>query len=217
MKSVPARFPCGELPLEGEWLIPDGEGPFPAVVVCHPHPPSGGNMNNGVVTAVWQGLAGRSLAAFRFNFRGVGASQGSFADGLGEQEDVRAALDFALASPAIDTGRTGLAGYSFGAMMAFRVALRDERVKALAMVAAPLSDTNWEQLKQYTRPKLYLIGDRDQMMPLERFKQHTTAAADPNPYQLIPGADHYLAGRENEVAGRISAFFTSGLSAHSQD
>ena len=168
-------------------------------------------MRNGVVTAIWHALSRHSIAAFRFNFRGVGASEGSFGQGIAEREDARAALDFALSSPGIDGKKIGLAGYSFGAMMALPVALRDERVGLLTLVSAPLSDSNWEQLKGYSKPKLYLVGDADQMMPIERFRQQTKDIPHPEHYQIISGADHFLGGYEAEVAERVSRFFAAGF------
>lgn len=211
MKSIPARFPCGALTLEGEWLLPDGEGSFPGVIVCHPYPPGGGNMLNNVVAAIWQALPRHSIAAFRFNFRGVGGSEGSFGEGIAEREDVKAALDFVVSTPGIDTTRVGLAGYSFGAMVALPVALRDERVSMLALVSAPLSDSNWEQLKRYSKPQLYVVGDADEMIPLERFRQHTQGIPHPEQYQVISGADHFLVGYEEEVARIVVQFFADGF------
>ena len=91
-------------------------------------------MSNNVVFAIFQVLAQRSIAAFRFNFRGVGKSEGDFGEGITEQEDVKAALAFISTTPDIDQKRTGLAGYSFGAGVALPVALQDERVNLLALV-----------------------------------------------------------------------------------
>ncbi len=211
MKSIPARFPCGDITLEGEWLLPDGEGSFPGVVVCHPYPPGGGNMVNSVVAAICQALVRQSLAAFRFNFRGVGNSEGSFGEGIAEREDVKAALDFAMSTTGIDTRRIGLAGYSFGAMVALPVALQDERVSLLALVSAPLRDSNCEELKEYGKPKLYVIGDSDQMIPLERVQQQIKGVLGPEQYQVIKGADHFMGGYEGEVGQTVSRFFAAGF------
>jgi alpha/beta superfamily hydrolase len=87
-------FPCGELKLEAAWHHPDGMGPFPGVVVCHPHPLHGGDMSNNVISAICETLAKHSIAALRFNFRGVGNSEGEFGGGYQEQDDIAAALTF---------------------------------------------------------------------------------------------------------------------------
>jgi alpha/beta superfamily hydrolase len=169
-------------------------------------------MQSSVVAAIWEALARQSIAAFRFNFRGVGNSEGKFADGVGEREDVKAAIDSVASTEGIDVKRIGLAGYSFGAMMALPVARRDERVSMLALVSAPLSDTNWEQLKAYPRPKLYLVGEADQMVGIERVREKMKDIPNPEQYQIIPGADHFLAGYEEEIASRVSRFFAAGFS-----
>ncbi len=205
------KFSCGDITLEGEWHFPGGEGPFPAVVVCHPYPPRGGSMDNNVLLAICEALFRQSIAAFRFNFRGVGGSEGSFGEGIGERDDTRAAIDFVLSTPDVDTGRIGLAGYSFGAMVALEVALSDERVSMLALSCVPLGDDGWEKLEGYGKPKLYLIGDNDQMLPIEQFHQHTAGVAQPEQYQVIEGADHSMVGYEEELARRVAEFFAAGF------
>ena len=97
MKRTEIRFPCGELSLEGISSIPEGEGILPAVVICHPHPLYGGSMDNNVVDSLEEALVRVSLISFKFNFRGVGGSQGQFDRGIGEQEDVDAAFSFVSA------------------------------------------------------------------------------------------------------------------------
>jgi len=211
LNFIPTRFTCGDITLEGEWLLPEGKGPFPGVIVCHPYPPRGGDMLNQVVTTICQKLAEQAVAAFRFNFRGVGGSEGSFGEGITEQEDVKAALDFVLSSPDINGGKVGLAGYSFGAVVALRVALQDERASLLVLVSAPLSEPDWEQLKGYGRPKLLVVGETDQMIPLEGFRQHIKDVPHPEQYHVIPGADHFWAGHEEEVAQKVATFLASGF------
>ncbi|MFC2014822.1 alpha/beta hydrolase [Chloroflexota bacterium] len=211
MNPVPVTFPCGDITLEGEWLSPEGEGPSPVVIVCHPYPPGGGNMFNNVVTDIFESLPEQGVTAFRFNFRGVGGSEGSFDEGVAEQEDVKAALDFVASSPDVDIKRIGLAGYSFGAVVGMRVALRDERVSFLALVSSPLSDGNWAQLKAYGKPRLLIVGDADQMIPLEQLREHIRDIPHPEQYQVITGADHFLAGYEDIVAQKVALFFADGF------
>jgi len=207
LNSIPVRFPCGDITLEGEWLFPDGKGPYPGVVVSHPYPPNGGSMQSSVITAIWQALARDSIAAFRFNFRGVGESEGSFGEGVAEREDVKAALDFAIATEGIDNGKIGLAGYSFGAMMSVPVAVRDERVAGLALVSAPLSDDNWKRLESYDKPGIFIIGENDRIVSLELFRKQMENSTDPGQYRIIPGSDHFLDGYEEEVGSIVSRFF----------
>ncbi|MFC1847326.1 alpha/beta hydrolase [Chloroflexota bacterium] len=204
-------FPCGDIALEGEWHIPGGSSPFSSVVICHPHPLRGGDMQNNIVVAICQALSQHSIAAFRFNFRGVGSSGGSFGEGIAEEDDVKAALDFVLSSPDSDSKKIGLAGYSFGARVALPVALQDERVSLLALVSPPLSDAGWEQLKRYRRPKLIIVGEADSVIPPERFQQNIKGITDPEQYQVVSGADHFWWGYEEEVALRTARFFSTGF------
>ncbi len=207
MIQTPAKFSCGDITLEGEWLIPDVEKPFPAVVVAHPFPPMGGTMQNSIVTAIWQALASKGIAALRFNFRGVGQSEGSFNDGIGERDDVKAAVELAFSTDGIDTARVGLAGYSFGAMMSVPVALREERVRCLALASAPLSGDNWERLGRYEKPHLVVVGENDDMVPMDLFRKQMEKGSGPGQYRIIAGGDHTLFGYEEEVGGIVAGFF----------
>jgi len=164
-------------------------------------------MLNNIVVAICQALSQRSVAAFRFNFRGVGRSEGEFGGGIAEQEDVKSALDFLLSTPYIDTERIGLVGYSFGASVALPVALKDERASLLALVSPALSYSGWEQLKGYHKAKFLIVGDADFVIPLERFQQRIKNVPDPKQYQVVSGADHFWQGYEEEVAQKIAQFF----------
>lgn len=211
MKRVHITFPVGDISLEGVWHLPEGSGPFPAVVVCHPHPLYGGSMSTNVVFGICQALALSNIAALRFNFRGVGKSGGEFGGGIAEQEDVRAALDFVLATPNIDRKRIGLAGYSFGASVALPVAVEDERVNMLALVSPALLDTGGEQLKGYAKPKFIIIGENDSVIPQGELRQLVEELPEPKQYEVIAGADHFWAGFEEEVAQKVTGFFASGF------
>ena len=211
MKRVHITFSCGDITLEGVWHLPQGSGPFPAVIVCHPHPLTGGSMSSNVVFGICQVLALESMAALRFNFRGVDKSQGKFGGSIAEQEDVRAALDFVSATPDIDPKRIGLAGYSFGAGVTLPVAVRDERVKMLALVSPALREYGGEKLKGYTRPKFIIIGEHDFTMPILEFRQYAEDILTPEQYEVIAGADHFWGGFEEEVAEKVAEFFADGL------
>ena len=211
MKRVRITFPVADISLEGVWHFPEGTGPFPAVIVCHPHPLYGGNMSNNVVFAICQALAQQSIAALRFNFRGVGKSGGVFGGGIAEQEDVKAALAFVSSTPTIDQKRIGLAGYSFGASVALPVAVQDIRVNLLALVSPALLDSGWEQLKGYTRPIFIIIGENDSVIPERQLRQLVKDIPEPKQYQVIAGTDHFWAGFEEEVAQRVTGFFADGL------
>ena len=168
-------------------------------------------MLNNVVVAICQALPQYSIAAFRFNFRGVGGSEGSFGEGIAEQEDVKAALDFIASTPDVDSKKIGLTGYSFGARVALPVALRDERVNHLALVSPPLSDEDWEQLKEYRKPKFLIVGDVDSVVSLERFEQKVREVAEPKQCQVVPMADHFWWSQSLELGQEVTRFFVDGF------
>jgi alpha/beta superfamily hydrolase len=203
------KFPCGDLILEGITTLPDGSGPFPAVVVCHPHPLYGGEMRNNVVVPVCMTLEQASIASLRFNFRGVGASQGKFADGAGEKEDAVAAISYLSSLEAVDKERIGLCGYSFGGAVSLEVAPNDTRVKALALISPDIS--TYLPLKQYTRPKLIVCGGADQFVSIIALQRLAEELPPPNDFELIAGADHFWGGFESRVAAKVAAFFANAL------
>src|SRR4030095_13476795 len=126
--------------LEASMAVPSG-GTL-GVVVCHPHPRYGGDMDSPVVVTAARACARQDLATLRFNFRGVGASEGAWDEGRGERIDVRSAtahLHRSLARPA----PIALAGYSFGAAMAAAVAASGEPLAGLALLAPPISVPHW--------------------------------------------------------------------------
>jgi alpha/beta superfamily hydrolase len=208
------KFPCGDLILEGVTTVPEGKGPFAGVVVCHPHPNYGGDMNNNVVVPLCLALTQASIASLRFNFRGVGASQGKFADGIGEREDVVAAISYLSTLEVVDKERIGLCGYSFGGAVSLEVAPADERVKALALVSPEVS--TYVPLKQYTRPKLIVCGGADQFVSIIALQRLAEELPPPNDFELISGADHFWGGYEDKVAARIAAFFVNAFKSPPQ-
>ena len=168
-------------------------------------------MSSNVVLAVCRALARCSVAALRFNFRGVGRSTGAFGNGVGEQEDVEAAIDFASATPVIDPNRIGLAGYSFGAGVAVAVAVRDERCRLLALVSPALTEAGDEQMEEYTGPKFLIVGEADSIISSERLERYAGGTGVPERYRVVPGADHFWRGYEEEVADEVARFFADGF------
>ncbi len=208
------EFPCGEIMLEGELIFPETnadlpgrQAPFPAVIVCHPHSLYGGNMNNMVVVSICEALNRQGITTLRFNFRGVGNSGGQFAGGVGEREDVLAALEYLSGALDINHDKIGLAGYSFGGSVVLPVALEEERFGALALVSPALTDNGWAELEKFTRPKIVVAGGSDEVIQVDRFQQVMMAARRPTEYHMVPGADHFWNGHEDELAGDIAGFF----------
>jgi alpha/beta superfamily hydrolase len=211
MKQARVSFPSGELFLEGILAIPEGAGPFPAVIVCHPHPLYGGSMDNNVVYSLFEALTQASLASLKFNFRGVGGSQGEFGQGIGEQEDVEAALSFISTVKGVNSKRIGLAGYSAGAGFALPVGLNDVRIKAMAAVSPPLSMFDFDFLKVCPKPKLLISGGRDNFTSADQFLEFCQNLPEPKEYESIEGADHFWWGYESGMAAKVTAFFIKVL------
>ncbi len=211
MKQARVNFPSGELFLEGILAIPEGAGPFPAVIVCHPHPLYGGSMDNNVVYSLSEALTQASLASFKFNFRGVGESQGEFGQGIGEREDVKAAISFISTVKGVNSKRIGLSGYSAGAGFALPVGLNDVRIKALAAVSPPLPMFDFDFLKSCPKPKLLISGSRDNFTPANQFLEFCQNLPEPKEYESIKGADHFWWGHESRLAAKVTAFFTKIL------
>ncbi len=205
------KFPCGELFLEGILGIPEDTEPFPTVIICHPHPLFGGSMDNNVVVSVFEALVRKSLIPLKFNFRGVGESQGEFNHGIGEREDVRAAIAFVTSVKEIDSQRIGLVGYSAGAGFALPACFNDAQVKALAAISPPLDMFDFQFLKACSKPKFLLSGSEDNFTPPTQFLKFCQSLPTPKKCESIEGADHFWWGYESTVATKVAAFFNEAL------
>jgi uncharacterized protein len=208
-------FPSdGGIELEGEIRRPDGP-PLGSAVLCHPHPLFGGSKDHPILWAVRSALARLDLAVLSFNFRGVMGSGGTHGGGGGETADCRAAIDCVRDHA---DGPTFLFGWSFGANVALRVTVEDERVAALALCGVPLDGHGRDlpplpgddRLARLDRPVLICVGGADEISPLDRARDLAAR---------IPGAElaefraagHYFPGRERELAERVGAFARTAL------
>ncbi|MFA5055971.1 MAG: CocE/NonD family hydrolase [Dehalococcoidia bacterium] len=201
-------FQSGDLRLESVLYLPNGDGPFPCVVVCHPHPLYGGSMDNNVVDAVCNALVDASVAAFKFNFRGVGRSQGRYDDGRGEGEDAKSAIEYIATLQEIDAGRIGLCGYSAGAAFSLPACWNDERVKAIAAISPPLEMFDFTFLTDCEKPLLLASGSYDDFTPTDRFISFCSELDENSEQELVVGADHFWCGYEPKLAERVAFFFS---------
>ncbi|MFC1917606.1 alpha/beta hydrolase [Chloroflexota bacterium] len=211
MREKNVRFASGKLSLEGVLYLPEGGNKIPLVIVCHPHPLYGGSMENNVVDSLCLALVQASCGAFKFNFRGVGGSEGEYGEGIGEQEDVRASLDFVTGQDEVDSSCLGVAGYSAGAGFSIPVGIGDERVKALAAVSPPLGMYDFSSLKDCLKPKMLIAGERDNLIPQEQFHQFCEEVTEPKECINVADADHFWWGYEGFMAQKVAEFFTVHL------
>jgi alpha/beta superfamily hydrolase len=163
------------------------------LVLCHPHPLYGGDMDNPVVVRAAEVAQQLGLATLRFNFRGVGASGGAHGGGIAERDDVRAALA-RLRSVVPPAGPIGLLGYSFGAWVSARVAAEPGAGLPLCLIGPPLRMLDWSTVPPARPDLLVVAGTRDSYCAppdLERFTARLPGARA----VVIDGADHFFFGK----------------------
>ena len=212
MRQTAISFKSKGLSLEGVLATPEGiPGPHPAMLVCHPHPMLGGNMENPVVTTICRAAVDEGLASFRFNFRGVGESEGDFDNGEGEQRDVRSALDVLRRWPGLDSKRLAVAGYSFGASVVLNTMGKLKAVRCFALIAPSISSASGEKAGRDKRPRLFVVGQRDGLVPSVELQRSLDGMRSPANLFEVPGADHGLVGHEMAVARRVIEFVKDSL------
>jgi alpha/beta superfamily hydrolase len=178
-----------------------------AAVVCHPHPLFGGTMHNKVVYQTAKSLSALGLLVLRFNFRGVGLSAGAHDRGSGEVDDVRAALQFlATEFPATELL---LAGFSFGSWVGMRAGCEDSRVTRLIGLGIPVNNTDFSFLRQCAKPKLFVHGERDEHGAIAKVRELVPTFAGENVLVEVPGADHFFAGKLDQLDRAIAAWLTT--------
>ena len=184
-----------------------------AAVVCHPHPVYGGTMHNKVVFHAMKALNSFGFPVLRFNFRGFGLSAGEHDEGVGEADDVRAALDWLdreFHLPII------FAGFSFGAAVGLRVACPDDRVKAVIGLGVPVSAVDertyqLEFLHSCAKPKLFVSGSRDQYGPRAKLEAVVNSLPEPKKLMIIDSADHFFEGRLREMREAVEAWIEATI------
>ena len=197
--------------LEGELWLPNTLQPGPGVVVAHPHPQRGGNMDNNVVMAICTGLQRAGVASLRFNFRGVGHSGGKSVGGSVEVTDVLGALAFLETQPRVLPSAIGLAGYSFGARMSLAAVAGTDSIQALLCVAPPLREAlPWDQ--HPSCPFLSLVGDRDGLVA-DGTDRYASFLPDPESLRVVAGTDHFWWGYEDILIDATQEFFAQHLVA----
>jgi alpha/beta superfamily hydrolase len=185
------------------WTSAEATPKFVAVV-CHPHPLYSGTMHNKVVFQAAKSLHQRGAAVLRFNFRGVGKSEGTYDHGQGEQGDVRSAIDYLAAESA------GLpilvAGFSFGSSVGLRVGCGDARVAQLIGLGLPVDSIDFNFLRACDKPKLVIQGGSDQFGGRAKLEALFAAFPEPKRLVVVEGADHFFTGQLDAVGSAIAAW-----------
>jgi uncharacterized protein len=174
-----------------------------AALVLHPHPLGGGTLHNKVVYHTMKAFASLGLPVLRFNFRGVGLSEGTF-HGREEIDDARAALDWLdsnLSLPIL------LAGFSFGSYIGMQAGCGDHRVKGMIGLGIPHRaegrSYSFNFLEHCTQPKLFVCGAEDQFGPHDAVKQMLQRAAEPKHMVWIEGAEHFFQGTPSSPGAKL--------------
>jgi uncharacterized protein len=181
--------------------IHQGRGRDRAAVVLHPHPLYGGTMHNPVAYAAAHGLDDAGYETLRINFRGVGESSGRYDEGRGELEDASLALDVLLSERTEKPGALLVAGYSFGAATALRLAHRDPRVTGVIAIATPVAMLDAAVLAPSDRPRLFVHGENDDLAPLAQLRERLGPEAS-DEIVVLP-TDHFFGGETDSLRERI--------------
>jgi len=199
--------------IEGRWH-PGKSRNAPIAIILHPHPQFGGTMNNPVTYHLYYTFANRGFSVLRFNFRGVGRSQGSFDHGQGELSDAAAALDWAQATNP-DARACWIAGVSFGAWIGMQLLMRRPEVEGFISVAAPASLYDFSFLAPCPSSGLFVHGDKDAVVPttavaqlVEKLKTQKGIVIE---QQLVRGANHFFDGKVEQLMEIVGDYLDKRL------
>jgi alpha/beta superfamily hydrolase len=207
MKEERVFIPSNGIRLEGLLSIQEASSLKGGVVLCHPHPQYGGDMDHPVVTTAAEAASEEGFSTLRFNFRGAGGSEGSYGEGIGEREDVKAAADYLYSKRKDHHFPLLLVGYSFGAWVGFSTAVEDERFEGLVAIAPPLEMFDFGFLKGSRKRKLFIAGNRDLFCPASRLEEWYRTLEEPKSLSVIPGADHFFLFHTRFLIAPLREFF----------
>ncbi len=195
-------FPGPAGRLEGLWKESIGERSGSAVF-AHPHPMHGGTLHNKVVYRAAQSLARSGFDTLRFNFRGVGLSQGRYDEGRGEVEDFRAAMAEAERTAGLPMAA---GGFSFGAATALRAAADDPRVEIWIVAGLPIATESGRGVPLPEAPALFITGEHDSFGPPREVERWLSGR---HRLVVIPGTDHFFAGKLDEFGEAVDDFLSA--------
>lgn len=203
--------------LEGRYL-PGNTPNSPIALILHPQPQHGGTMNNKVVFNLYQTFAKRGFSTMRFNFRGVGRSEGRFDDGIGELSDSASALDW-LQGYNPNTTSCWVAGFSFGAWISMQLLMRRPEVRGFISIAPPANLYDFNFLAPCPASGLIVQGDRDEIVTpssarklAEKLQAQKTITVD---YEEVPGANHFFEHEIPQMMEIVDAYLDRRLAVQS--
>jgi hypothetical protein len=199
--------------LEGRYMIAKGER-RPIVLLLHPHPQHGGTMHNKIVYALNQIFVRQGFCTLRFNFRGVGRSQGSFGRGEGELTDAASALDW-LQSYNPNAGQCWIAGFSFGAWIGMQLLMRRPEIDRFVSVAPPANIYDFGFLAPCPSSGLIVQGDKDDVVPEESVKKLAEKLGKQRDievdYRVIKGANHFFTERMDKLDAIVEEYVETAM------
>ena len=208
MPEVMFAGPDGRL--EGRYSHSKEQG-APLALILHPHPLHGGTMNNRITYSMYRTFEKLGFSTMRFNFRGVGRSQGRYDGGIGEISDAAGALDWMqMVNP--NSGGLWIAGYSFGAFVGMQLLMRRPEISGWISVAPPASHYDFGFLAPCPCGGLMIAGDKDELAPEPAIRKlvdklHTQKGVVVD-YRVFKGADHVFASHAEPVADAIEGYVT---------
>ncbi len=188
--------------LEGMLHAPTEVESVPVIVLCHPQPASS-DMNDTLTIALARRLAEAGMIALRFNFRGVGNSQGQQTDGRLEPLDLAGAIDCALGQPGGNPAKVCVIGHGFGAYIALLYAPFDARIRTIVAISLPLFRAASGFPKVFERPKLFVTGEFDEICPLYKLEPFVEQLKGPKGIKVVTGARHLMHGYEEATVTTI--------------
>jgi uncharacterized protein len=213
MPEVIFNGPDGRL--EGRYHQSKRKG-APIAMILHPHPQFGGTMNNQIVYNMYYAFVNRGFSAFRFNFRGVGRSQGYFDHGIGELSDAAAALDW-VQSINPDAKTCWVAGISFGAWIGMQLLMRRPEVEGFISVAAPANRFDFTFLAPCPSSGLFVHGANDRVAPskevisvIEKVKTQKGITIE---HAIVEGANHFFDDRVDDLIATVNEYLDRRVGA----
>ena len=184
----------------------------PIGIVLHPHPQFGGTMNHQIIYQLYYAFVHRNFSVLRFNFRGVGRSQGTFDHGQGELSDAASALDWAQSiNP--EARSCWIAGFSFGAWIGMQLLMRRPEIESFIAVAPPANMYDFTFLAPCPSSGLILQGDQDTVVPVESVQKLVTKLSHQRDIKIdfrkIAGTDHYFAERLDTIATHVDGYIAN--------